>query len=938
MSTAAVLRCIFLAFLGGSVLGGVQAQPRPTLPSEHAAVAADALPVQQITAVDTAERPVGEGHSGIGPFRYGTVIETRLTPQEHGRWERLPSGHWLWRVRVQSTGARSLSLGFSPFDLPAGSRLFVHDGDGQTIRGPYTGRDATGGAHWTPLVQGEEVIVELLAPPDRRQDVHLVLSDLVHADRAVFPGNRSRIRAKSGSCNLDVACDAADPWRQQERSVALYSFEQNGSAYVCTGSLMNTTAQNGRPFFLTAEHCVSSPSVAQTMVFYWNYQNSTCRTPGTNDNGTVTADDRDAQISTGALLRFRYGGTHQDGTISGKPDLALVEVDDDIPTSYDLYFNGWSRAGTGTVAAATVHHPSGHGKRISFDREPTDQTAYGGGEGSGTTHLRVGQWDRGTTEGGSSGSPLYDSDRRVVGVLSGGLAGCLAGSAEDNDEPDWYGRIAPGFSTGDYTPSGFSQPATLADWLDPINAGRTRLEGRSQDSRERLPPPSTVTATTDGDSIRLGWAGVPSERVTKYRVYRRPAPIDSMPVAQALAAPVITVGAGTTAVVDTTLLPDTTYHYRVSAVDASNAESSFSAETRARIEGPGVHLVDGHSYSAPVPEPGTDYNAVGRFVLVADRSGAALTTLSVANEASGFEGVTAARLWRSTDRTFDAKTDTRLATTSTAAPAVFQDLNLSVPTDSTYLFVTLELASSATGEYRPVFRSEADISFSEGALAAVNGSRTCCFENAVLAAEPSPLPVALHGFTGRFDGSAVRLRWATASERNNARFRIQRTRGMTEPARGPGASEEARWRTVGVVDGSGTTAQAQTYRFTDADLPYEVDAVTYRLQQMDVDGTVHNSKSITVERGVPSVQFHGPAPNPARRRMTIRYALPTSQDIALGLFDVLGRRVRRIEHGEVPRGRHKRMVTLEGLSNGLYVLRLQTARGKVHTRKVTVVR
>jgi lysyl endopeptidase len=841
-------------------------------------------------------------------------------------------------VRVQSADARSLSLGFSSFDLPTGAQLYVHAGGGTTVRGPYTGQDATGGGHWTPLVHGDEILVELEVPGDRRSDVSLVLSDVVHADRAVFPSNRPRVPAKSGSCNLDVACDEADPWRRQERSVALYTYERNGNAYVCTGSLMNNTAEDERPFFLTAEHCVSSPTVAETMVFYWNYQNATCRSPGTYDNGTVTADDRDAQTASGALLRARFGGTHQDGTITGTPDLALVEVDDDLPMSYNLFFNGWSRGGTGTTAASTVHHPAGHGKRISFDQEPTAITAYGEGAGSGTTHLRVGNWERGTTEGGSSGAPLYDTNRRVVGVLSGGRAGCVTGSAEDNDEPDWYGRLAPGFQKGDYTPEGFSRPATLADWLDPVNSDVTVLDGHSQSGGGQIAPPATLTARADADSIRLEWTASSSDKVGAYRVYRSRDPVATTPVAQAVTEPLTEIGGGTTTAVDTAVLPDTTYHYRVAAVNSSAVESGLSPEASTRITVPGVHLGDGRSYNAPVPEPGTDQNPVGRFWLSADETGAVLSALRVENEASGFTGVTSAALWRSSDPTFEPTADSRLATTSTTAPVAFDALGFSLPTDTTYFFVTLDLEDDATGEFQPVLRNEDALSFSEGTLAVVRGTPTWHFENARLSGTPAPLPVELLRFDARLDGGTVHLSWKTAAETDNAGFRVQRrARETAEASRRKRTTDKESWHTVGLVEGRGTTSRVHTYQLTDADLPFAANALTYRLQQVDTDGSRHDVQTTTVERGVRTVQLLGPAPNPARRRVTIPFALPRAQPISLVLYDVMGRTVRTIAEGEGAAGRHEHTVDLNGLSSGLYVLRLRAGE-TVRARKLTVVR
>lgn len=191
------------------------------------------------------------------------------------------------------------------------------------------------------------------------------------------------------------------------------------------------------------------------------------------------------------------------------------------------------------------------------------------------------------------------------------------------------------------------------------------------------------------------------------------------------------------------------------------------------------------------------------------------------------------------------------------------------------------------------------------------------------------LPVEMAGFDASIDDASVQLSWTTASETNNAGFRIQRRVGEGEKGR------EGAWTRVGSVEGAGTTSEVQNYRFTDADLPYEADALTYRLKQVDIDGTVHFSETVTVERGVEKVRLLGTAPNPVRQQAKVRYALPQRQDVTVQLYDVLGRQVRTVV-SEPKEGRHKQSLDVSGLSSGVYFLRLQS-NGQVRTQKLTVV-
>jgi hypothetical protein len=194
------------------------------------------------------------------------------------------------------------------------------------------------------------------------------------------------------------------------------------------------------------------------------------------------------------------------------------------------------------------------------------------------------------------------------------------------------------------------------------------------------------------------------------------------------------------------------------------------------------------------------------------------------------------------------------------------------------------------------------------------------------------LPVELTAFTASTSGESVDLTWSTASETNNAGFEVQRQ------------AEEGGWERVGFrrsqAEG-GTTTEPLRYRFTDTMLPYAADSIRYRLRQVDVDGTSSLSAPIAIARSAPGrLQLLGTAPNPARQRFVVRYAVPEAsainEDIRLRLYDVLGRQVRSVE-ASGKAGRHEQRLEVKGLASGTYLLRLSTGVQSV-TRKITVVR
>jgi lysyl endopeptidase len=488
----------------------------------------------------------------------------------------------------------------------------VYGPEKSLVRGPYTQEDATEGTLRTPIVRGETVTVEVEVPAGVRSALDLTIGRVVHGYRPLHPFKSSG-SAKSGACNIDVACDEADPWQKQVRSVAGYGFTRDEDALICTGALVNNTAEDKTPYFLTAEHCVQSERDAQSMVFYWNYQNETCRTPGSPESGQSTDDDPLNQTSSGAILRARYGNWHEDRTFGEKPDLTLVEIDDEIPSNYQLYFSGWSREEIAPQQSVTIHHPDGDGKRISFDRDPATVSGYGE-NGRGDMYLRIGNWELGTTEKGSSGAPLFNQNKKIVGVLSGGAAGCDGdGDIDDNDRPDWYGRIAPGFESGDY------QNTTLADFLDPTNSGAMEIDGQNlvNDTQPPARPVRFRVATVSSDSVTLRWtapgdngtAGTADQYLLRYRSdgpittrneFETAREISNVPIPK----PADTPQSTTIAVEE-----DSSYYFALVAVDKVGNASPVASIQRDVTPVPSLKVT-----TAPYPNP-TRGSATLRFVV-----------------------------------------------------------------------------------------------------------------------------------------------------------------------------------------------------------------------------------------------------------------------------------------------------------------------------------
>lgn len=206
------------------------------------------------------------------------------------------------------------------------------------------------------------------------------------------------------------------------------------------------------------------------------------------------------------------------------------------------------------------------------------------------------------------------------------------------------------------------------------------------------------------------------------------------------------------------------------------------------------------------------------------------------------------------------------------------------------------------------------------------------FSEFVFASNSEPLPVEFASFDAQLEGEVVELAWQTATETNNTGFEVQR-RSSVSHQNGPS------WTVLGFVESNASSSSRPTqYRFKDRSLPFGAERVTYRLKQVDADGTSHFSSEVTVALDAPSrVHLHAPFPNPITESATIRYELPRSAEVRLGLFNALGQKVATLTSERQSSGRKELQFEVPDLASGTYVLRLSVG-AQVRTQTVTVMR
>ncbi len=389
-----------------------------------------------------------ENLSRQAPYAVAIGHEVDINVTEQGRWETIPGKGRICRLRIRSADATAIHLFFEEYALPEGAELFIYNTGMSRVLGAYTSsNNKPSGKLTIQPVPGDEVTIEYFEPEEAAFSPTLRISNVGHNYRENIlhdaPGY-----GDSERCNKDINCSQAAEWQTEKRAVCKILYKKSsGNWFICTGALINTTRNDGSPYFLTANHCVSSSTEAESMILYFNYESPTCNGPDGDDTQT---------LSGSSILATTY-----------RLDFSLVELSETPPLSYLPYYAGWDASEEPSDMVVSIHHPKGDVKKFSqYNKSVVTGDFTYLYDYDDSTHWYLDDWSLGITEGGSSGSPLFNSDHRIVGDLTGGSAvsNCTSSDA-------YYAKIY--HSWADY-PNSTTQ---LKYWLDPDSTGQIFIDG-----------------------------------------------------------------------------------------------------------------------------------------------------------------------------------------------------------------------------------------------------------------------------------------------------------------------------------------------------------------------------------------------------------------------------------------------------------------------------
>ncbi|MBT8221463.1 MAG: trypsin-like peptidase domain-containing protein [Bacteroidia bacterium] len=352
--------------------------------------------------------------------RFAAPVNTNYTLDNSGSWIILPNGDRLWRLYVSSEGAIGLSVLYRKFRLPEGAKLFFYSPDGKQIKGSYTHLNNRGTEKFmTGIIRGEEGIIEYYEPKSVEGLGYFEIYKVFRVYNAVAFDDGSKIKAYAGpgtgfgdssDCHDNINCSEGDDWQTYKSGVARVMMVFENAMGWCTGTLMNNVRQDQTPYILTAYHCQNAENpLYDHWQFDFNYETTGCTNP---------TQEPSSQSVQGCSLK----------TGREESDFLLVQLNNALPSNFDVSYHGWDRSESVPDTVAMIHHPAGDIMKVSVANGGVTILGASINWNTGVTtppnhHFRF-ELTTGAFETGSSGCALFNKQGRIVGQLNGGTAMC----------------------------------------------------------------------------------------------------------------------------------------------------------------------------------------------------------------------------------------------------------------------------------------------------------------------------------------------------------------------------------------------------------------------------------------------------------------------------------------------------------------------------------
>ncbi|MBF0466188.1 MAG: trypsin-like peptidase domain-containing protein [Nitrospirae bacterium] len=332
------------------------------------------------------------------------------------------------RVAIYAKDAQAIRLHF--VKLPVNTNVYIYGLKGQSsAHGPIeVDTENQSDGYWGPTVFGEVVFIEMLGNGDVNTS-ELVIDKINYFFLdPLSPGAKTLC-----SSEVDVNCDSTVS--TYKKAIALITYINGSNSYLCSGALISDLGSTNTAWFLTANHCISSNTVAATLNAYFNYETSACNAGDANINNASQV------VGSTYVISKDY---------STGSDFSLLKLNS--APSGGAYYLGWTTSDI--TSGKGIHHPGGDYKRVS-----SGSIVSSNWSDLNNTNFWTVTWTSGLTEGGSSGSPLINSSGYIVGQLYGVSADQTCSSTT---KYGIYGKFSKSYSDGLSTYLGATSTTTTA--------------------------------------------------------------------------------------------------------------------------------------------------------------------------------------------------------------------------------------------------------------------------------------------------------------------------------------------------------------------------------------------------------------------------------------------------------------------------------------------